>query len=42
MRRRVIGVSLIRLPMALKMALPTAAGHRMMPASPMLFAPNGP
>src|SRR5439155_1199211 len=41
-RARVIGVSCSRLPDALKIALPIAAGARMMPASPMLFAPNGP
>src|SRR6185436_10550396 len=38
----VIGRSFIRRPIALKMALAIAAGDRMMPASPMLFAPYGP
>ena len=36
------GSDVMRLPVALKMAFATAAGARMMPDSPMVFAPKGP
>ena len=39
---RVIGRSFMRRPMALKIALATAAGAGTLLDSPMLFAPNGP
>ena len=39
---RVMGSDVMRLPVALKMAFATAAGARMMPDSPMVFAPKGP
>src|SRR4029077_17160745 len=39
---RVIGKSFMRLPIALKIAFPTAPGDKIMPDSPMLFAPHGP
>ena len=39
---RVMGSDVMRLPVALKMALATAAGAGMMPDSPTVFAPKGP
>src|SRR5215831_19473496 len=39
---RVMGSDVMRLPVALKMAFATAAGARMMPDSPTVFAPKGP
>src|SRR5262245_48865457 len=39
---RVMGSDVMRLPVALKMAFATAAGARIMPDSPTVFAPKGP
>src|SRR5262249_8757983 len=39
---RLMGSDVMRLPVALKMAFATAAGARIMPDSPTVFAPKGP